>query len=70
MESRKKELKINEFLKLISENKGIIYKICNVYANNREDKKDLKQEIILQLWKSFPGFLGKSKFIFYLNIDF
>jgi len=62
MESRNKEKQINEFLKLISENKGIIYKICNVYANNGDDKDDLKQEIILQLWKSYPRFQGKSKF--------
>ncbi len=62
MESKNIDLRINEFLKLISENQGIIYKICNVYANSREDKDDLKQEIILQLWKSYPGFQGKSKF--------
>lgn len=62
MESKKKEIRINEFLKLVSENQGIIYKICNVYANSREDKEDLKQEIILQLWKSYPDFQGKSKF--------
>ena len=62
MKSKNNEILINKFLKLITENPGIIYKICNVYANSREDKDDLKQEIILQLWKSFPGFQGKSKF--------
>ena len=62
MESKNNEILINKFLKLITENQGIIYKICYVYANSREDKDDLKQEIILQLWKSYPGFLGKSKF--------
>ena len=62
MESKNNEILINKFLKLITENQGIIYKICNVYANNREDKDDLKQEIILQLWKSYPGFQGNSKF--------
>jgi len=62
MEGKNNEIRINEFLKLISENKGIIYKICNVYSNSREDKDDLNQEIILQLWKSYPNFQGKSKF--------
>jgi RNA polymerase sigma-70 factor (ECF subfamily) len=62
MESKNNEILINEFLKLISENQGIIYKICNVYTNSREDKDDLKQEIILQLWKSYSGFQGNSKF--------
>ena len=40
---------------------GIIYKICNLYAAE-EDKEDLKQEIIYQLWKSYPSFRRESKF--------
>jgi len=62
MKGKNREIEINNFLSLISDNQGIIYKICNVYANSREDKNDLKQEIILQLWKSFHSFQGKSKF--------
>ena len=27
-----------------------------------EDQKDLFQEIVLQLWKAYPGFKGNSKF--------
>jgi RNA polymerase sigma-70 factor (ECF subfamily) len=40
---------------------GIIYKICNLYAAE-EDRDDLKQEIIYQLWKSYSSFRGDSKF--------
>ncbi len=40
---------------------GIIYKICNLYADG-EDREDLKQEIIYQLWKSYPDYRGDSKF--------
>lgn len=40
---------------------GIIYKICNLYADG-EDRDDLKQEIIFQLWKSYPNYRGDSKF--------
>ena len=40
---------------------GIIYKICNLYADG-EDREDLKQEIIYQLWKSYPNYRGDSKF--------
>ncbi len=32
------------FLKRLSENRGIIHKVCNVYCNNSEEKKDLMQE--------------------------
>jgi RNA polymerase sigma-70 factor (ECF subfamily) len=40
---------------------GIIYKICNLYAAE-EDRDDLKQEIIYQLWKSCPTYRGESTF--------
>jgi RNA polymerase sigma-70 factor (ECF subfamily) len=50
------------FVKEISGNNGIIHKVCNIYCNNPEEKKDLMQEITLQLWKSFPNFKQKSKF--------
>ena len=39
----------------------IIYKICNLYAAE-EEREDLKQEIIYQLWQSYPSFRGDSKF--------
>jgi RNA polymerase sigma-70 factor (ECF subfamily) len=52
----------NSFIKRITENQGIIHKICNIYCANSEDKKDMMQEITLQLWKSYPSFQGKSKF--------
>ena len=40
---------------------GIIYKICKLYADG-EDRDDLKQEIIYQLWLSYPNYRGDSKF--------
>ena len=40
---------------------GIIYKICKLYAKG-EDQEDLKQEIVFQLWRSYPGYRGRSKF--------
>jgi len=46
---------------MIYSNMGIIYKICKLYAE-REDQEDLKQEIIYQLWKSYPSYRGDSKF--------
>jgi len=62
MESKDKNKLAAELIERITENQGAIHKVCNVYANSREDREDLKQEIILQLWKSYPGFQGKSKF--------
>jgi len=49
------------FVEMIYTHMGIIYKICNLYADG-EDREDLKQEIIYQLWRSYPNYRGDSKF--------
>jgi RNA polymerase sigma-70 factor (ECF subfamily) len=50
-----------EFIQDIKENEGIIYKITRVYTDSAEDQKDLYQEIVYQLWKSYSSFKGDSK---------
>ena len=51
-----------EFLQIITENQGIIHKVCSIYCDMEEDRRDLFQEILVQLWKSFPSFRYESKF--------
>ena len=51
-----------EFLRLIQQNKGIIIKICHSYCHNRNDRDDLGQEIIYQLWKSGNKFNPDHRF--------
>ncbi len=36
--------------------------MCNIYCDEQEDRNDLFQEIVAQLWKSFPSFREESKF--------
>jgi len=48
------------FLAAIKANEGSLYKIASVYTNDVEDRNDLVQEIIYQLWKSFSTFNQKS----------
>ena len=50
-----------EFTQLINQHQGIIHKICLMYEQDRDAREDLFQEIVLQLWKSFPSFRGESK---------
>ena len=50
-----------EFLEVLYDYQKIIYKICRVYRDSREDQEDLFQEIVYQLWKSYPSFKGESK---------
>ena len=51
-----------EFTQIITENQGIIHKVCSVYCDLEEDRRDLFQEILAQLWKSYPSFRNESKF--------
>ena len=57
-----KNEKSDIFLSLIQSNKGIIYKVANSYCENVEDRKDLVQEIIIQLWKSFDEYDDNYKY--------
>lgn len=50
-----------EFVALLHQYQNIIFKICRLYRENKEDQEDLFQEIVYQLWKSFPGFKGEAK---------
>lgn len=51
----------NKFIQIIKENQNLVFKICYSYCHDSEDRKDLEQEIILQLWKSFKKFDGRVK---------
>ena len=44
------------FLNVIEANKGIIYKVANAYCRDNENRKDLIQEITVQLWLAFPKY--------------
>jgi RNA polymerase sigma factor (sigma-70 family) len=50
------------FQTLIDEHKKIVYKVCNSYCRNRNDRDDLAQEIVIQLWKSFGAFDERRRF--------
>lgn len=44
------------FIAMLNNHKGIIFKIANAYCKDEENRKDLIQEIILQLWLAFPKY--------------
>ena len=50
------------FLSVVESNKGILYKIANSYCKDAEDRKDLVQEIIVQLWKSYENYNDQYKY--------
>lgn len=48
--------KKDAFLETLSQHQKIIFKIGHMYFDDPEDQKDLAQEIIIQLWKSFEKY--------------
>lgn len=50
-----------EFISLVEEHKRIIWKVCYIYAADRESLNDLYQEIVINLWKAFPRFRSECK---------
>ncbi|WP_432712262.1 RNA polymerase sigma factor [Pedobacter sp.] len=51
----------SRFIEVIRENQGLIYKVAKMYSNSFEDEQDLYQDIVYQLWKSYPSFRNESK---------
>ena len=50
-----------KFIALIKQHEGLILKICKMYGNTAEDRADIYQDIVLQLWRSFPSFKEISR---------
>lgn len=51
----------DKFIQVIKENRNLIFKVCYSYCRDQENRKDLEQEILFQLWKSFEKFDGRVK---------
>jgi RNA polymerase sigma-70 factor (ECF subfamily) len=50
------------FLALLEEHRKILYKVASSYCRNPEDRRDLIQEIVAQLWRSFGRFDDRYRF--------
>ena len=51
----------DEFILIIKEHQKLIYKICHSYCADPQQRKDLEQEILLQLWVSMQRYTGTVK---------
>jgi RNA polymerase sigma factor (sigma-70 family) len=51
-----------EFVSRINENIGIAHKVANVYVGDVNDREDIFQEMMFQLWKGYGSFDGRAKF--------
>ena len=50
------------FLAELEAHKAILYKVAHIYCANASERPDLMQEIVIQLWRSYPAFGGRSAF--------
>ena len=55
------ELKKQNFIQIINENRVTLRSLCKIYYGINQDQKDAFQDIIFQLWKSFDTFRGESE---------
>jgi len=55
-----KETKEEQFKKIVAENGDRIARICQYYNPDKEDQKDMQQEILVNIWNSLDRFRGES----------
>jgi len=51
----------DEFLDILSTHQGLIHKVCRLYRDDAEERKDLFQEIVYQLLRAYPKYKGEGK---------
>ena len=44
------------FQELLERHQKILFKVASTYCRNLEDRRDLEQEIAVQLWRAFPRY--------------
>lgn len=55
------EPKKEKYFRIVEQNKGIIYKVARSYCITQDDREDLIQEIIVQLWRSIDTYNSAYK---------
>ncbi|UOQ55196.1 RNA polymerase sigma factor [Hymenobacter cellulosivorans] len=51
----------SDFLAVVNANQGILHRMCRLYCQDTDDRQDLYQEIVLQLWRAFPRYEPTAK---------
>ena len=53
--------KETNFEEAIKANSGIITKVCYYFSSDREEFKDIRQEVLLNIWKGWENYRKDSK---------
>ena len=49
-----------QFTQIVQEQKDTIYMVCYMFSKDKAEVEDLYQEVLINLWKAFPQFEGRS----------
>ncbi|MDX1905644.1 MAG: sigma-70 family RNA polymerase sigma factor [Bacteroidia bacterium] len=49
------------FTAMIIAHQALIHKVCGIYTEHPEDRRDLFQDIVLQLWRARESWRGEAK---------
>lgn len=61
-----------KFEQIIEQHKGILYKVARTYCQNDDDRQDLVQEIMIQIWKSLHTYnnsFALSTWLFRISLN-
>ena len=50
----------NAFERMVREHRATIYTVCFMFSKDADEVNDLFQEVLINLWKGFEGFEGRS----------
>ena len=50
-----------DFTRLVKEHKSTIYTVCYMFSKDADEVNDLFQEVLVNLWKGFDAFEGRSE---------
>lgn len=48
------------FVALVNRQRPMLERVCRIYEDGAEERKDLFQEVVVQLWRSYPTFRGEA----------
>jgi RNA polymerase sigma-70 factor (ECF subfamily) len=60
MKNQKMDSQETKFAQLVEEQKSTIYTVCYMFSKDQDEVSDLFQEVLINLWKSFSTFEGRS----------
>jgi RNA polymerase sigma-70 factor (ECF subfamily) len=46
----------SDFMELVNQYRGVVHRVCRTYAAGAEDREELVQETVFQLWRAFPSY--------------